>query len=82
MTLVEYFNDMYENVQSDWNVEPALKYFGNGKSNEGSEESKAIKRYYVEPKDKRFRQIFLNFDNNRNIVPRQMSHSPVQILYA
>lgn len=67
MGLLKYFEDMYETVQNNWNVESSLKHFGKGKSNEGSEESKAIKRYYVEPKDKRFRQIFLNFDINRNI---------------
>ena len=67
MGLLKYFEEMYETVQNNWNVESSLKYFGKGKSNEGSEESKAIKRYYVEPKDKRFRQIFLNFDINRNI---------------
>jgi hypothetical protein len=67
MTLVEYFNEMYETVNKDWNVDSALKYFGTGKGNEGSEEAKAIKRFYVEPNDKRFRQIFLNFNNQRNI---------------
>jgi hypothetical protein len=49
-------------------VEAALCYFGKGNSNEGSEESKAILRYYVEPNDKRFRKIYLNFDQKRNIT--------------
>ena len=65
--MTEYFKEIYEKIQDNWNVESSLKYFGTGKSNEGSEESKAIKRCYIEPKDKRFRQIFLNFDLNRNI---------------
>jgi hypothetical protein len=63
----EYFKEMYENARGDWNVEESLKQFGNGKSNEGTEESNAIKRYYVEPKDKRFEKIFLNFNSDRNI---------------
>ncbi|RXR18890.1 hypothetical protein [Flavobacterium stagni] len=63
----EYFKEMYSKIQDNWNVDSSLKYFGIGKSNEGSEESKAILRYYIEPDDKRFRQIFLNFDMNRNI---------------
>lgn len=65
--MIEYFKEMYEKVQNNWNVESSIKYFGSGKSNEGKEESKAIKRYYIEPNDKRFSQIYLNFDANRNI---------------
>ncbi len=65
--LKEYFKDMYKHFQNNWNVEASLELFGEGKSNEGSDESKSIKRYYIEPRDKRFRQIFLNFDENRNI---------------
>lgn len=67
MTLKEYFEDMYKHFKNDWNVETSLEIFGKGNSNEGKEESKSIKRYYVEPRDKRFHEIFLNFDENRNI---------------
>ena len=67
MTLSEYFRNMFKQIQCDWNVESALKVFGKGKSNEGSDEAKTIKRYYVEPTDKRFRQIFLNFNSDRQI---------------
>ncbi|RZK09855.1 MAG: hypothetical protein EOO46_12570 [Flavobacterium sp.] len=63
----KYFLEMYEKVHNFWNVESSLSHFGIGKSNEGSSESKTICRYYVEPYDKRFRQIYLNFDANRNI---------------
>ncbi|MER3329307.1 MAG: hypothetical protein RIF34_06995, partial [Candidatus Kapaibacterium sp.] len=48
-------------------VESALPFFGQVKSNEGSDESKAIKRYYVDPTDIRFREIYLNFNDSRNI---------------
>ncbi len=65
--LIDYFSFIYENVQQDWNVESTLKLFGIGKSNEDTEESKHIKRYYVKPADKRFNQIYLNFDNSRNV---------------
>ncbi len=65
--LTDYFRFVYENAEVDWNVESALPLFGEGKSNEGTDESKAIKRYYVEPTDKRFREIYLNFDDSRNI---------------
>ena len=67
MILIEYFRNMYEKIQNNWNVESSLIFFGNGKTNEGTDESKAIKRYYIEPFDKRFRQIFLNFNSERNI---------------
>jgi hypothetical protein len=67
LTLIEYFRYMYENAKPDWNVESVLGFFGKGKSNEGTDESKTIKRYYVEPTDKRFKEIYLNFDSNRNI---------------
>jgi hypothetical protein len=67
MILIEYFRTMYEKIQSNWNVEFALDFFGNGKTNEGTEESKAIKRYYIKPFDKRFQQIFLNFNSDRNV---------------
>jgi hypothetical protein len=65
--MIDYFSEMYEKIQSNWNVESSLKHFGVGKTNEGSDESKAIKRYYVEPNDKRFQKIYLNFDVNRNV---------------
>lgn len=65
--LTEYFKFIYENVETDWNVESALPLFGQGKSNEGTDESKAIKRYYVKPTDKRFREIYLNFNDSRCI---------------
>ena len=65
--LTDYFRFVYENAETDWNVESALPLFGHGRSNEGTEESKATKRYYVEPTDKRFREIYLNFDDSRNI---------------
>ncbi len=65
--LTDYFKFVYENVGIDWNVESALPVFGQGKSNEGTDESKAIKRFYVEPSDKRFKKIYLNFDNSGNI---------------
>lgn len=67
MLLQDYFKKMAEEIRSDWNVESSLKNFGIGKSNEGTDEAKAIKRYYIEPNDKRFRQIFLNFNDIRNI---------------
>lgn len=67
MNLIEYFEEMYEKIENNWNVESSLKYFGIGKNNEGSNESKSIKRYYVKPNEKCFREIFLNFDENRNI---------------
>jgi hypothetical protein len=44
-----------------------IRFFGNGKTNEGTDESKAIKRFYIEPFDKRFWKIFLNFNSERNI---------------
>ena len=65
--MIEYYKEMYEKIQSNWNVESSLKQFGVGKTNEGSDESKAIKRYYVEPNDKRFQKIYINFDVNRNV---------------
>lgn len=65
--LQNYFKRISEEIRNDWNVEVYLNQFGTGKSNEGTDEGKAIKRYYVEPHDERFRQIFLNFDENRNI---------------
>ena len=61
--LTDYFRFVYENAELDWNVESALTLFGQGKSNEGTDESKAIKRFYVDPADKRFREIYLNFDD-------------------
>jgi hypothetical protein len=67
MTIIEYFKYMYENIEGDWNVESSLEFFGKGKSNEGTDESKSIKRFYVEPNDKRFERIFLNFDSKRYI---------------
>lgn len=66
-TLTEYFRNIYEQIHNNWNVESSLAFFGNGKTNEGTDESKAIKRYYIEPFDKRFWKIFLNFDSERNI---------------
>ncbi len=65
--LLEYFRNMYDQIQNNWNVESAIDIFGVGKSNEGTDESKVIKRYYIEPSDKRFQKIYLNFDLNRNI---------------
>ena len=65
--LTDYFRFVYENAELDWNVESALTLFGQGKSNEGTDESKGIKRFYVDPADKRFREIYLNFDDSRNI---------------
>jgi hypothetical protein len=65
--LKEYFKNLYDQFRSDWNVESSLEFFGKGKSNEGTDESKFIKRYYVVPKDSRFEEIYLNFDEQRNI---------------
>ena len=65
--LTDYFKFIYENAETDWKVESALPLFGQGKSNEGTDESKAIKRYYVKPTDKRFREIYLNFNDSRCI---------------
>lgn len=65
--LKDYFKKISEEIRNDWKVELYVDNFGTGKSNEDTEEAKGIKRYYVEPHDKRFRQIFLNFDENRNI---------------
>lgn len=62
--LTDYFKFIYENAETDWKVESALPLFGQGKSNEGTDESKAIKRYYVKPTDKRFREIYLNFNDS------------------
>jgi len=67
MALVDYFKYIYENTDLLWNVEAALSFFGSGKSNEGTVESKGIRRYYVEPSDKRFKSIYLNFGDKRNI---------------
>jgi|GEM_PF-2985524 len=65
--LTDYFKFIYENAGTDWKVESALPLFGQGKSNEGTDESKAIRRYYVKPTDKRFREIYLNFNDSRHI---------------
>lgn len=65
--LTDYFKFIYENAETDWKVESALPLFGQGKSNEGTDESKAIKRYYVKPTDKRFREIYLNFNDSRRL---------------
>jgi len=65
--MTEYFKSILEQIQNNWNVESALDFFCEGKSNEGTEKSKSMSRYYVKPIDIRFRQIFLNFDSNRNI---------------
>ena len=65
--LTEYFKRVSEEIRNDWNVELYLSHFGTGQSNEGTAEAKVIKRYYVEPHDKRFRQIYLNFNKSRNI---------------
>ncbi len=65
--MTAYFKNMLDQIRNNWNVESALDFFGEGKSNEGTEESKSMRRYYVKPTDIRFRQIFLNFDINRNI---------------
>jgi hypothetical protein len=43
--LKEYFKNLYDQFRSDWNVESSLEFFGKGKSNEGTDESKFIKRY-------------------------------------
>lgn len=67
MELLEYFKEIYNIIKNDWNVEKSLEYFGEGKSNEEDGEFKVIRRYYIEPNNKSFSRIFLNFDDNRNI---------------
>ena len=65
--LTDYFKLIYQSLETDWKVESALPFLGEGKSNEGTNESKAVKRYYITPTDERFREIFLNFNDFRVI---------------
>ena len=66
-SLKEYFREMYLKVHRNLIVDESLEFFGIGKSNEGTDESEGILRYYVEPFDKRFDKIYLNFDIERKI---------------
>ena len=66
-TLNKYFSYMYSKISNNWNVESYLSLFGTGKNNEGTDESKGILRYYVTPLDKRFKEIYLNYNIKRNI---------------
>jgi len=67
MELTEYFKSLYDKMECHWNVESSLEYFGDGESNEGTDESRVIKRYYVKPYNKIFDEIYLNFNKKRNI---------------
>lgn len=66
-SLKEYFRDVYFKIQSNLIVDESLAFFGIGKSNEDTAESEGILRYYVEPFDKRFDKIYLNFNIEREI---------------
>jgi len=66
--MTDYFEKIYLSLTGNWNVEAALCYFGKGNSNEGSEESKVILRYYVEPNDKRFRKSISTLTKNETSV--------------
>lgn len=67
MSLKEYFKEVYSKIQSNLDVEESLAFFGVGKSNEGTDESNGILRYYVKPFDNKFHEIFLNFNKERVI---------------
>ena len=62
LDLKDYFKLMYDSFTNDWKVEAAQELLGKGRSNQGTEESKAINRYYVKPNDERFDEIYINHD--------------------
>lgn len=62
-TLKDYFKTFAEYVQTNHSVASYFEVLGEGKSNEGTSEHKAIKRFYITPLDARFDEIFLNYSD-------------------
>lgn len=60
LTLKQYFNAFAQYAETTHSIANYLELLGEGKSNEGTPEHSAIKRFYITPVDSRFNVIYLN----------------------